>query len=95
MGDIVNAWYSVRNHLAHGDRIPDVYFLTHAREALNGGGEAIEVLFEAASFIIRTSLLKILREGLLNHFENAAGADAYFQANGLTNQQLRARQPFP
>jgi hypothetical protein len=52
----------------------------------------MEVLVEAASFIIRSSLLKILRDGLTNHFIDASAAEAYFDANGLTNSKIRARQ---
>jgi hypothetical protein len=37
-----------------------------------------EVLLEAASFIVRASLLEILQNGLLNHFADAATADAFF-----------------
>jgi hypothetical protein len=92
LGDIVNALYNVRNHLAHGDKIPDLYFLQSARDGLNGGVVAMEVLVEAASFIIRNSLLKILRDGLTNHFMGASAAEAYFDANGLTNSKIRARQ---
>jgi hypothetical protein len=32
VGDIVNAFYNVRHHLAHGDRIPDLYFLQSAAQ---------------------------------------------------------------
>jgi hypothetical protein len=92
VGDIVDALYNVRNHLAHGDRIPDLYFLQRARDGLNGGVVIMEVLVEAASFIIRSSLLKILRDGLTNHFMDASAAEAYFDANSLTNSKIRARQ---
>ena len=50
------------------------------------------VLVEAASFIIRSSLLKILRDSLTNHFMDANAAEAYFDANNLTNSKIRARQ---
>lgn len=40
-------------------------------------------------FIIRTSLLKILRDGLLDHFADAGQAEAYFGAQGLTLKALR------
>jgi hypothetical protein len=92
VGDIVNALYNVRNHLAHGDRIPDLYFSQEARVGLNGGVNIMEVLVEAASLIIRTSLLKILRDGLTKHFTDASAAEAYFDANNLTNSKIRKRQ---
>ena len=77
VGNIVDDVYAVRNYLAHGDRIPDEYFNQMARQSFNGGVPRIEVLLEAVSFIIRTSLLKILRDGLLNHFQDAVSADAF------------------
>jgi len=92
VGDIVNAWYNVRNHLAHGDRIPGSYFMQEARHGLGGGVNAMELLIEAASFIIRSTLLKILRDGLSQHFVDAAAAEAYFDTNGLTNSKIRARR---
>lgn len=91
VGNIVNALYNVRNHLAHGDRIPDLYFQQETRRGLNGGVVMMEVLLEAASFIIRSSLLKVLRDGLTNHFTDANAAEAYFDANNLTNFKIRAR----
>jgi len=95
IGDILHALYNVRNHLAHGDRIPDFYFLQTARDGLNGGVVARDVVLEAASFIIRSSLLKILREGLTRHFIDASAAESYFDANNLTNSQIRGRAARP
>ncbi len=92
VGQMANALYNVRNFVAHGDRIPDLYFSNTLREGMNGAGKFMEVLFEAQSFIIRASLLKILREALLDHFADAKTSEAYFEANGLTNPKIRARQ---
>jgi hypothetical protein len=39
--------------------------------------------FRSASFIVRTSLLKILKNGLLKHFKGGAESQAYFRENGL------------
>lgn len=85
-GDI----YDMRNFMAHGDRIPDAYFTDELRTGIQGGVKRGEVLLEAASFIVRTSLLKVLRDALLNHFADAVPAEAYFGAQGLTNSALRA-----
>jgi hypothetical protein len=92
VAQIVDALYNVRNFVAHGDRIPDTYFSNRVRNGMNGSGMFMDVLFEAQSFIIRTTLLKILRDGLLDHFATAAASEAYFDANGLTNSQIRARE---
>jgi hypothetical protein len=90
VGQIVDDLYDLRNLIAHGDRVPDPYFREDLREGVNGGVKRFEVLLEAASFIVRTSLLKILRADLLNHFSDAGPAEAYFGAQGLTNAQIRA-----
>jgi len=92
VAQIAYALYNVRNFVAHGDRIPDLYFSNRLRNGLNGSGMFLDVLFEAQSFIIRTSLLKILREGLLDHFASAEASEAYFDAHDLTNRKIRARQ---
>jgi hypothetical protein len=90
VGNVVEDLYDLRNFLAHGDKVPDPYFQDVLRQGLDGGVKRVEVLLEAASFIVRTSLLKILRERLLNHFSDAGPAEAYFDAQGLTNTQIRA-----
>ena len=77
--------------MAHGDRIPAPYFEDIVRDSFGGGVSRYFMLFEAASFIIRNSLLKVLREGLLEHFTDAMAADPYFGNQGLTHQALRAR----
>jgi hypothetical protein len=92
IGMIVDDLYEVRNFIAHGDRIPDHFFLEISRRSFNGGVTKFEVLLEAASFIIRSSLLKILREGLLDHFADAAQAEAFFGGKGLTLSEIRKRK---
>jgi len=92
VGAIVNDLYEVRNHIAHGDRIPDRFFADVSRQSFNGGVTRFEVLLEAASFIIRSSLLRILREGLLDHFADAAQAEAFFGGKGLTLSQIRSQR---
>jgi hypothetical protein len=92
VGDVVDRLYTVRNYIAHGDVIPNEYFVTPMREGVAGDVATIEVLSEAASFIARQSLLRILKDGLLHHFENAVTADAYFLAHGLTKPLLKQKQ---
>jgi hypothetical protein len=90
VGQIADDLYDLRNLIAHGDRVPDPYFRENLRQGLGDGVKRGEVLLEAASFIVRTSLLKILRDDLLNHFTDAGPTEAYFGAQGLTNAQIRA-----
>jgi hypothetical protein len=92
VGQVVNALYNVRNFVAHGDRIPDLYLSNRVRDGINRAVKFMDVLFEAQSFIVRASLLKILRDGLLDHFADATASEAYFDANGLTNSRIRARR---
>jgi hypothetical protein len=87
----VDDLYEVRNFIAHGDRIPDRIFQDTLRDGFSGRVTVFQVLFETQSFIIRKSLLKILHDDLLNHFADAAPAEAYFEGNGLTNTAIRAR----
>jgi hypothetical protein len=80
----------MRNFMAHGDKIPDSFFTTSLRTGFNGPIQKREVLLEAASFIVRASLLKILRDGLLDHFADAGPTEAYFGAQHLTKSKLYA-----
>jgi hypothetical protein len=91
INDIVEDLYQVRNFIAHGDKIPGHFLLDTLRDGLNGRLTIFQVLSEAQSFIIRTSLLKILQNNLLDHFADAGPAEAYFGANGLTRSAIGRR----
>lgn len=88
VGKIVDDLYSMRNFLAHGDKLGDQFLKDTLRDGINGKVIVQEVLFEAQSSIIRTSLLKILRDGLLDHFADAARSQGYFGAQHLTRSEL-------
>ncbi len=88
LADVLDDLYELRNFVAHGDRIPDGFFQTYPRVGVNGGVCKAEVLSEAASFIIRASLLRILRDGLLDNFADAGPSEAFFGAQGLVNSRL-------
>jgi hypothetical protein len=92
VGKVVGELYDMRNFMAHGDRIRVHFFEDTPRDGLNGRVRKCEVLTEAASFIIRTSLLKILRDGLLDRFTHAGPAEAFFAAQGLTRKVLQSKQ---
>jgi hypothetical protein len=92
VGEVVGDLYAVRNFIAHGDRIPDHFSREVMRHDFSGAVRKIDVMLEAASFVIRTSLLKILRDNLLDHFAEASAAEAYFGGQGLTRTALRAVQ---
>lgn len=92
----VDDMYTIRNSIAHGDRIPDEFFQRNMREGVGGQISVLQVLLEALSFTIRKSLIKILQNNLIHHFADAASSQAYFAAQGLTStaiRQRRERQP--
>jgi len=92
--DVTGELYTVRNYIAHGDRLPEDYFQNERRPSLGPQGvNMIEMLLESQSFIIRRSLLKILRENLLEHFAGAQAAQDYFAAHRLTKADVRAGRP--
>jgi hypothetical protein len=85
VGDILDDLYLMRNCISHGDRLNDKYFAVK-RADLTEGLPLFGVLTEGASFIIRYSLLKILHDGLIEHFVGATESAAYFAANGLSRR---------
>jgi hypothetical protein len=93
VGSVVEDLYALRNCVAHGDKVPDGFYQRKVRQGVNGELSILQVLVEALSFIIRKSLLRIIRDSLLNEFANAASSEVYFEAAGLTNAAIRRRQP--
>jgi hypothetical protein len=91
VADVIDEIYCLRNHIAHGDKVPDYYFHTPGRQALSGTLYKGEVLLEAISSIVRQALLSILKNGLLNHFADAASSESFFAANALTKSAIEAR----
>ena len=92
VGDVLDDLYNIRNYIAHGDKIPASYF---ERKMRSGIGEQLNVpavCTEALSFIIRTSLLRILTEGLLENFASAGTSQEFFEKNSLTNTAIRSRE---
>ena len=90
--DVVADIYQIRNFVAHGEKIPDEYFNRKPRRGFQEDVNAVAVSLESASFIVRSSLLKILRDGLLDHFASAAASENYFTRAGLTNTAIRQRR---
>jgi hypothetical protein len=93
IGNILDDLYDMRNYHAHGDRLTKHFLEDTLRDGVDDKKRVTvyEVLFEAQSFIIRTSLLKILRDGLLDHFADAGPADSYFGAQHLTKSELNTK----
>jgi hypothetical protein len=86
IGDVLDDLYEVRNCLAHGDKVPDKFFVQVPSPY--GSSNRLTTLEEAASFIVRMSLLKMLKDGLLDHFKGGPESQQYFKANGLIRSEL-------
>ena len=91
VGNVVGDLYEVRNCIAHGERIPDRFFTIVPRSYLGEDGGIITVLHDGLSFIIRASVLRILKNNLLEHFADGPASEKYFGAAGLTNSCGRSR----
>lgn len=90
VGEVVDDVYELRNVIAHGDKTPDKFWVTARIEY----GEAVtlaEMLTEAASRIIRASLLRILEDNLLQYFADGPASEAFFGKQGLTRSLLHAK----
>ncbi len=78
VGSMLDLVYKVRNCVAHGDKIPDELFKTILKRGVNDPLNAVAVIDEAVSFIVRKSLQRILVDDLLEHFNDSGSVDAYF-----------------
>jgi hypothetical protein len=90
VGAAVDDLYELRNVIAHGDRTPDKFWVT-ARIEYGENVTLAEMLTEAASRIIRASLLRILEDNLLRHFADGPSSEAFFGAQELTKSALSAK----
>jgi hypothetical protein len=91
VSDVINDIYDLRNTIAHGDRIADVMFRRSPRRGIHGDLNVPDVCLEAISFIVRSTLLRIMKDGLFNRFATNAASEAYFGAVGLTNSEIQRR----
>jgi len=89
VGDVVRDIYCLRNNIAHGDKVPDAYTQEEGRKSFEDSSiNKLNMLMEAISFITRSCLLKILKDGLVQHFGDSQTSEQYFSAKGLTSSQL-------
>jgi len=90
LADVLDDLYTVRNCIAHGDRVPDKYFSGYWSGSPYDSAQTnfISVLEEAASFIVRASLLRILKDKLLLHFKGSPESQAYFAGHNLVRAKL-------
>jgi hypothetical protein len=90
ISEIIDDLYEVRNCIAHGDKVPDKFF---GQPSFSDRGNKLMTLEESASFIVRSSLLRILKDNLLQHFKGGPESQAYFRAHGLVRSQLQKTKP--
>jgi hypothetical protein len=89
--DLIGEVYCLRNHIAHGDKVPDYYFTTPGRDDFDGPLPRFAVLVEAMSFLVRRSILMIMQNGLVSHFQDDASSEAYFSSRGLIRSALQRK----
>jgi hypothetical protein len=76
LGEMVPIIYSVRNFSAHGQQVPDSYFSSVAHPF--GQTIGIDALAEAASFIIRKTVVEILKRGWRDKFRDKKSRDNFW-----------------
>jgi hypothetical protein len=90
LGEMVPLIYDVRNASAHGQKVPDSHF-SHIAHPL-GTVPGVDVLAEAATFVIRKTVIEILRCGCREEFKNRQGReDFWLYKYGLNGKQSTAR----
>ncbi len=88
---VLDEIYCLRNHIAHGDKTPAYYYQATGRHDVDRHLARIDMLMENVSFVVRQSLLKIMKDNLLVHFRDAASSDAYFDGLQLTRKGIEKR----
>jgi hypothetical protein len=85
--------YCLRNNIAHGDKLPSYYFEMAGRGDFERPFSLSrwDTLIEAISFLVRHSLLAILRKGLIENFRDGDTSEAYFSAHRLAKKEVLTR----
>ena len=90
LGEMVPLIYEVRNASAHGQKVPDSHFSPVAHPF--GETVGIDALAEAATFIVRKTVIEILRRGLRDKFKDRdTREDFWLYEYGLDNKQSKKR----
>jgi len=89
VGEIIKDVYEVRNHIVHGEKVPDKFWApARAGVSLKEPISKIDVLFEGLSFILRKSLLKVFKDNLVEDFKDRVSSRKYWKGFGLTRRDL-------
>jgi hypothetical protein len=91
LGKMVGLIYKVRNASAHGQKVPDSYFAPIAHP-FGQNISIIEALAEASTFIIRKTVIEVLRRGWREKFkDNYTRDDFWLYEYGLNKHQSKKR----
>jgi len=77
LGEMVPLIYEVRNASAHGQKVPDSHFVP-VPHPLGHGVVGIDALAEAATFIIRKTVIEILQRGWREKFKTLAARENFW-----------------
>jgi predicted amino acid-binding ACT domain protein len=91
LGEVVPLIYRVRNESAHGQKVPNPRF-THVSHPLDCSVCLLDVLAEAVTFIIRKTVIEILRRGFRDKFKDrGTREDFWLREYGLNSKQSKKR----
>jgi len=91
LGETVPLIYAVRNSSAHGQKVPDSHF-EQVPHPLGNAVRSIEVLAEAATLIVRRTIIEILQRGFRERFKDRKSRDQFWLLEyGLDHKQSRKR----
>jgi len=91
LGKIVPLIYEVRNESAHGQKVSDIHFVP-IPHPLGQGVVGLEAFAEAATFIIRKTVIEILKRGWRERFTNRGTRDDFWLYEyGLDRHQSKKR----
>jgi hypothetical protein len=91
LGKMVPLIYDVRNASAHGQKVPDLHFIP-VPHPLGPGVVGIDALAEAATFIIRKTVIEVLKHGWRDRFKDrSAREDFWLYEYGLDKKQSRKK----
>jgi len=91
LGKMVPLIYEVRNASAHGQKVPDSHFVP-VPHPFGQGVAGLDALAEAVTFIVRKTVIEILKRGLRDKFrDRAVREDFWLYQYGLDKKQSRKR----
>ena len=91
LGEAIPLIYKVRNESAHGQNVPDPRF-AWVSHPLDCSVCLLDVLAEAVTFVIRKTIIEVLRRGLRDKFKDRNSREEFWLLEyGLNNKQSKKR----